>query len=154
MGTSRPDSQHAAGGRGSWSAPSDLSSRASIQEREVRGHARETLGRHPPILGPVRWQNVMTSREVGNGVSVRQPSLELEPADRLLLVDGHNLIFRAFSSVPRSITDPNGRAVNGIYGFFGTLLRMLRDRRLVGLPWPSTFQRFRLSGIGSFPHTR
>ncbi len=71
----------------------------------------------------------MTSREVGNGVSVRQPSLELEPADRLLLVDGHNLIFRAFSSVPRSITDPNGRAVNGIYGFFGTLLRMLRDRR-------------------------
>lgn len=46
----------------------------------------------------------------------------------MLLLDGHNLVFRAFSSVPRSITDPQGRAVNGTYGFVGTLLRLVRDR--------------------------
>jgi len=46
-----------------------------------------------------------------------------------LLVDGHNIIFRAFSSVPRSITDPDGNPVNGVYGLIGTLLRLVRDRK-------------------------
>jgi len=47
----------------------------------------------------------------------------------LLMLDGHNLLFRAFSSVPRSITDGEGRPVNGIYGLVGTLLMLIRDRR-------------------------
>ena len=51
------------------------------------------------------------------------------PADLLLLLDGHNLLFRAFSSVPRSITDGKGRPVNGIYGLVGALLKFIRDRR-------------------------
>jgi DNA polymerase I len=49
--------------------------------------------------------------------------------DLALLVDGHNMIFRAFTSVPRSITDPAGRPVNGVYGLMGTLLRLIRDRK-------------------------
>jgi DNA polymerase-1 len=51
----------------------------------------------------------------------------VEP-QQALLIDGHNLIFRGFSSVPKSITDPEGRPVNGVYGMLGTLLRLIRDR--------------------------
>lgn len=47
----------------------------------------------------------------------------------MLLVDGHNMIFRSFSSVPRSIVDPEGNPVNGVYGLLGTLLRLIRDRQ-------------------------
>lgn len=47
----------------------------------------------------------------------------------LLLVDGHNMIFRSFSSVPRSITDPEGNPVNAVYGLLGSLLRLIRDRK-------------------------
>ncbi len=50
------------------------------------------------------------------------------PRQLLLVLDGHNLLFRAFSSVPRSITDGQGRPVNGIYGLVGTLLMLIRDR--------------------------
>jgi DNA polymerase-1 len=58
---------------------------------------------------------------VDGGEASEQPKL-------LLMLDGHNLLFRAFSSVPRSITDAEGRPVNGIYGLVGTLLRLIRDR--------------------------
>jgi len=51
------------------------------------------------------------------------------PEPLLLAADGHNLLFRSFSSVPRSITDPEGRPVNGIYGLMGTLLKLIRERR-------------------------
>ncbi len=47
----------------------------------------------------------------------------------LLAADGHNLLFRSFSSVPRSIVDPEGRPVNGVYGLMGTLLKLIRERR-------------------------
>ena len=39
------------------------------------------------------------------------------------------MIFRAFSSVPRSITSPEGNAVNGVYGLIGTLLRQIKDHK-------------------------
>jgi DNA polymerase-1 len=45
----------------------------------------------------------------------------------VLLVDGYNIIFRGFTSVPRSITSPEGIPVNGIYGLLGTLLRLIRE---------------------------
>jgi DNA polymerase-1 len=54
--------------------------------------------------------------------------MTVKDPDRALLVDGHNIIFRAFSIVPRSITDGQGNAVNGVYGLIGTLLRLIRDR--------------------------
>lgn len=50
-------------------------------------------------------------------------------SDPALLVDGHNMIFRAFTSVPRTITAPGGDPVNGVYGLVGTLLRLIRDYR-------------------------
>lgn len=46
----------------------------------------------------------------------------------LMLIDGHNILFRAFSSVPKSITDAESRPVNGVYGMVGTILKLIRDR--------------------------
>jgi DNA polymerase-1 len=44
-----------------------------------------------------------------------------------LLLDGHNLLYRAFTSLPRSILGNNGLPINGVYGFLGSLLRLSRE---------------------------
>ncbi len=46
--------------------------------------------------------------------------------DRLMLVDGHALIYRAFHAFPE-LTDAQGRLVNAIYGFSRILLAAIRD---------------------------
>ena len=46
--------------------------------------------------------------------------------DRLLLVDGHNLLFQMFCGMPSRIVSRSGRPVQGIMGFVGALLRMVR----------------------------
>jgi DNA polymerase-1 len=45
----------------------------------------------------------------------------------ILLLDGHNLLYRAFTSLPRSIVGSDGSPINGIYGFIGIILRLMRD---------------------------
>jgi DNA polymerase-1 len=45
----------------------------------------------------------------------------------VLLLDGHNLLHRAFTSLPRSIVGQDGLPINGVYGFVGTILRLSRD---------------------------
>ena len=59
--------------------------------------------------------------------------MEADRAPLALLIDGHNMIFRAFSSVPRSIVDRDGEPVNGVYGLIGTILRLITDRQPVYL---------------------
>jgi DNA polymerase I len=51
----------------------------------------------------------------------------------VLLLDGHNLLFRAFSSLPRSITGPSGRPINGVYGMLGAIIRLVRDLQPAGV---------------------
>jgi DNA polymerase-1 len=41
-----------------------------------------------------------------------------------LLLDGHNLLYRAFTGLPRSIVDMDGESIQGLYGLLGTLLRL------------------------------
>ena len=45
---------------------------------------------------------------------------------RLLLIDGHALIYRAFHAFPE-LTDSQGRLVNAVYGFSRILLTSIRD---------------------------
>jgi len=45
------------------------------------------------------------------------------------LVDASPYIFRAFFSLPSSLTDPNGRPVNAVYGFAGFLQRLIAEQR-------------------------
>lgn len=53
----------------------------------------------------------------GNGV---------DSTERLLLVDGHHLFHRTYNALPRSIVGLDGAPIQGVYGFAGALLRLLR----------------------------
>ena len=46
--------------------------------------------------------------------------------DRLLIVDGMNLIFQMFYGMPSRIIGRNGRPIQGTLGFIGALLKMIR----------------------------
>ena len=44
---------------------------------------------------------------------------------KLLLVDGHNLLFKAFYGIPEKLL-PNGRPIQGITGFIGILTKIIK----------------------------
>ncbi|MCH5153068.1 MAG: flap endonuclease [Clostridiales bacterium] len=46
--------------------------------------------------------------------------------DKLLLVDGSNLLFQMFYGMPARIMDSNGKPVHGVMGFVGALLKIIR----------------------------
>ena len=46
--------------------------------------------------------------------------------DRLLVVDGSNLLFQMFYGMPARIVGKNGRAIQGTLGFVGALLKIIR----------------------------
>ena len=46
---------------------------------------------------------------------------------RLLLLDGHNLLYRAFTSLPAAITGGDGRPIHGVYGLMAAVLRLWRE---------------------------
>lgn len=45
---------------------------------------------------------------------------------KLLIVDGHNLLFQMFFGMPARIVNENGKAIHGTLGFVGALLRIIR----------------------------
>lgn len=46
--------------------------------------------------------------------------------DKLLLVDGSNLLFQMFFGMPSRIVNKNGKAIHGTMGFVGALLKIIR----------------------------
>ena len=46
--------------------------------------------------------------------------------DRLLVVDGSNLLFQMFYGMPARIVDHRGKAIHGTLGFVGALLKIIR----------------------------
>ena len=50
----------------------------------------------------------------------------MSSTDRLVLVDGHHLFHRTYNALPRSIVGVDGAPIQGVYGFAGALLRLLR----------------------------
>ena len=46
--------------------------------------------------------------------------------EKLLLVDGHNLLFQMFYGMPARIINQDGRAIQGTLGFVGALLKIIR----------------------------
>ena len=46
--------------------------------------------------------------------------------EKLLLVDGHNLLFQMFYGMPARIVNHEGRAIQGTLGFVGALLKIIR----------------------------
>ena len=49
--------------------------------------------------------------------------------NKLLLVDGHNLLFQMFFGMPNRILNENGKAIHGTIGFIGALLKIIRMTR-------------------------
>ncbi|MBO5217819.1 MAG: flap endonuclease, partial [Clostridia bacterium] len=45
---------------------------------------------------------------------------------KLLLIDGHNLLFQMFYGMPSRITNLRGEPIQGTLGFTGALLRIIR----------------------------
>jgi DNA polymerase-1 len=45
---------------------------------------------------------------------------------KLLIVDGHNLLFQMFFGMPSRIINKDGKAIHGILGFVGALIKMLK----------------------------
>ncbi|MNW50429.1 DNA polymerase I, thermostable [compost metagenome] len=46
--------------------------------------------------------------------------------EKLLLVDGHNLLFQMFYGMPSRIINANGRAIQGTLGFVGALIKIIK----------------------------
>ena len=46
--------------------------------------------------------------------------------DKLLIVDGHNLLFQMFYGMPARIIGKNGKPIQGVLGFVGALLKIIK----------------------------
>ena len=46
--------------------------------------------------------------------------------DRLLIVDGCNLLFQMFFGMPARIVNKQGKAIQGTLGFVGAMLKIIR----------------------------
>lgn len=46
---------------------------------------------------------------------------------KLILIDGHALVHRAFHALPPTMSSPRGIPTNAVYGFTSVLLKMLKD---------------------------
>jgi DNA polymerase-1 len=51
------------------------------------------------------------------------------PGERLLLLDGHSLAYRAFFALPQSLATTTGQVTNAVYGFTSMLIKLLGDQR-------------------------
>lgn len=47
--------------------------------------------------------------------------------NRLALIDGHAMVFRAYYAFPTSLTTPTGELINAAYGFASILLTIIKD---------------------------
>ncbi|MBV9279156.1 MAG: hypothetical protein JOZ41_03655 [Chloroflexi bacterium] len=45
----------------------------------------------------------------------------------LLLLDGYNLLYRSFVTLPSAITGGDGRPINAVYGMVAAILRLMRE---------------------------
>src|SRR5258708_19237158 len=67
----------------------------------------------------------------------------IEPVtQRLLLVDSHSLIYRAFFALP-ALTDRKGRLTNAAFGFTSMLLNALPGHELVAAAFDHPSKPFR-----------
>jgi DNA polymerase-1 len=49
--------------------------------------------------------------------------------NKVLLLDGHSLAFRAFFALPETLVTSSGQVTNAVYGFTAMLLKLLADER-------------------------
>lgn len=47
--------------------------------------------------------------------------------DKILLIDGHNLLFQMFFGMPNKIINKDGKEIRGIIGFIGAMLKIIKQ---------------------------
>src|SRR5436309_11795398 len=66
-------------------------------------------------------------------MAAKTPAPPASPAptrDRLLLIDGHSLAYRAFHALPpENFATTTGQPTNAVYGFTAMLINVLRDEK-------------------------
>src|SRR2546423_10318643 len=66
-------------------------------------------------------------------MAAKTPPPPASPAptrDRLLLIDGHSLAYRAFFALPpENFSTTTGQPTNAVYGFTAMLINVLRDEQ-------------------------
>jgi len=65
----------------------------------------------------------------------------------VLLLDGHNLLYRAFTSLPMAITGQDGQPINAVYGMLSTIIKLARDHGAEG-----AVAAFDVPDVPSFRH--
>nr|BBH95454.1 hypothetical protein KTA_36530 [Thermogemmatispora argillosa] len=86
----------------------------------------------------------------------REPSQCGESGKKLLLVDGHALIHRAFHALPEMLTTSSGEAVNAVFGFASMLLKALADVRpaYVAVTFDRSAPTFRHEALSTYKAQR
>ena len=46
---------------------------------------------------------------------------------KLILIDGHALVHRAFHALPQTLASPTGLLTNAVYGFTAVLIKAIKD---------------------------
>ncbi len=52
---------------------------------------------------------------------------KMNSRDTLLIVDGHNLLFQMFYGMPNRIVNADGKAIQGVIGFVGALIKIIKQ---------------------------
>ena len=69
---------------------------------------------------------------------------------RLLLVDGHSILSRAFFGIPQ-LTSPDGFPTNAIYGFMNILLKAIEDEEASHIVVAFDLDRKKLKRTSIYP---
>src|SRR5438046_6086991 len=80
-----------------------------------------------------------------------------EQGDRLLLLDGHSLAYRAFFALPvENFATTTGQPTNAVYGFTSMLINILRDEQPthVAVAFDVGRQTFRSETYADYKATR
>ena len=60
--------------------------------------------------------------------------------NRILIIDGHNLLFQMFFGMPSKIIGAKGQAIHGVIGFIGALNRLAESNALIApIQTPNTY---------------
>ena len=92
--------------------------------------AREINGPRPPLRGTQVADGATTARSAHRIEHVATQAPDSAAHDRLLLLDGHSLAYRAFFALPiENFSTTTGQPTNAVYGFTAMLINVLRDEK-------------------------
>src|SRR5260370_39580469 len=71
-----------------------------------------------------RW---FITRRINNGTDMTDENTGQTKRQKLVLIDGHAIIHRAFHAVPEDLATRKGEVVNATFGFTSILIKALTD---------------------------